>query len=130
MIARSTISRKPSRKVRRERASGDAVKVYDDGREVCLSNAAGRTEYDSRRDRMADRQGKRCAICNFPFDGYLGPATFEHQDGRTSGHRDERTEIDGEWYNAALHGVCNGLKGSRRYHWVGKKFQPVRKEAA
>lgn len=96
-----------------------------DGREICNRNAAGTAEYKRRVAEMAERQGDRCAACHWPFDGHLGPPTFEHQDGRTAGHRDERIEKDGKWYNAALHGVCNGLKGSRRFHWVEGKFIPA-----
>lgn len=53
--------------------------------------------------------------------------TFEHQDGKGMGgsHQDDRIEIDGEWYNAAAHWKCNNDKGSKRFKWVGDKYQPV-----
>lgn len=97
------------------------VKTFLCGREVCQPTAAGRREYKSRTDAMQKRQGGRCALCPW----YLG-MTFDHQDGRGSGggHRDDRIEIDGKWHNAALCIQCNGLKGSRRYHWIDGIYIP------
>lgn len=77
---RPVAKRKPTRVY----AIEDGVQTFPDGREACLPTTAGRREYKRRTKKMAERQGLRCAICVFPFDGYLGPATFEHQAGRTA----------------------------------------------
>lgn len=98
------------------------VMTCPDGRERCLvQTAAGNREYKARTDAMQKRQSGHCALCPW----YLG-VQFDHQDGRGSGggHRDDRIEIDGEWYNAALCLGCNTEKGSRRYHWRDGKYVP------
>lgn len=125
MIARSPINR-VSRKAKRERASKLAVKVYPDGREVCLRSEAGKAEYKLRTEQLAERQDNRCAGCGFHFDGYLGKPTMDHQNGRGVGgaHRDDRIVVDGKWHNAAMHEICNGLKGSNRFHWSNGVYQP------
>lgn len=123
MIRRSPI-RKVSRKLKRMRSSKEPYLVMPDGREICCPNKIGTDEYKRRIVVMAARQKYLCALCCLP----LGmDATFEHQDGRgfNSSLRDDRTEIDGEWYNAATHTLCNGLKGSRRYHWIEGRFIPA-----
>lgn len=96
-----------------------AVRVYDDGREVCnLLCKAGKAIYEQRIAEMWYRQSGKCCICGNPLN--LFRATFEHQDGRGmgGGHRDDRIEKDGNPYNGAAHWWCNGEKGSRRivYH--------------
>ena len=101
-----------------------AVEVLRDLREVCnLGIAAGRAEYGFRRDVMSSRQLHRCAICKRVTILY-----FDHQDGRGHGGgcRDDRIEIDGQWYNAALCFNCNTEKGSKRYHWVNGQYLAVR----
>jgi hypothetical protein len=52
---------------------------------------------------------------------------MDHQGGRGSGGgiRDDRTVVDGEWHNAAVHGICNTRKGSKRYSWLNGKYVPV-----
>lgn len=97
-------------------------KRYRDGREVMdLKTVAGRFQYGYRLQLMVDRQHGFCAICM----EWMGFPTFEHQDGRGAGggHRDDRIEIDGRWYNAAICVRCQG-KGSVRYHWVDLYFIP------
>lgn len=91
-----------------------AVKVYPSGREVCHKTVAGVMEYRRRVEMMWTRQQALCAICGHYLR--LDQATFEHQDGRGmgGGRRDDRTEISGEPYNAAAHGLCNASKGSKR----------------
>lgn len=43
------------------------------------------------------------------------PDLLIREDGRTSGHRDDRIELpDGTWINGAAHRSCNSWKGSRR----------------
>jgi hypothetical protein len=123
MISRTPI-RRTSAKDRRERASGEAVKVYPDGREYCTASASGLREYKARTYAMADRQEGRCAICGFHFDGWFGDPTFDHESGRTAGHKDERIEVEGVWHNAALHYKCNSIKGSKKYAWVDGKYVP------
>lgn len=104
----------------------EAVNVYPDGREVCQDNAAGRREYFRRTRLMAERQNQICALC----ERFMCDVTFEHQEGRgmAGGFRDDRTEIDGNWYNAAAHSFCNSIKGNKRFHWVDGKY--VEKERA
>lgn len=102
----------------------ESVKIHRDGREVCSKTALGKFLYQGRCDAMALRQNYKCAICG----KWMRPEewTFDHQDGRGSGggHRDDRIEIDGKRYNAALCWDCNGEKGSKRYEWVDGKFVP------
>lgn len=51
----------------------------------------------------------------FPYE-----VTFDHEAGRTAGHRDDRIEVNGVIQNAAVHLLCNGLRGSSRASY---KFQ-------
>lgn len=120
---------RPLRRSRRVKESekGVAFILLDGGREVCTQSTAGRKEYKRRTLQMAERQNNLCAICRLPFTRWH-PPTFEHSDGRTAGHRDERTEKDGKPYNAATHGICNRAKGSRRYAWFGSKYREVVRE--
>lgn len=96
-----------------------AIRIYADGREVCdLSTREGRGVYGQRIDEMAVRQKGVCALCGLLLGG---DRTFEHEAGRGTGggHRDDRIAYpDGRWMNAALHYLCNGRKGSRRYYWA------------
>jgi hypothetical protein len=123
-IARSAIKRtqkaasKPKGHPRHYEAPKPAVRVYDDGREVCdLSTAAGKAEYKHRVDLMAERQNQVCCLygyikeCLGSLIGYL--PTFEHEDGRGGGKRDDRIEVDGKRKNGAAHCLCNSIKGSR-----------------
>jgi hypothetical protein len=41
-------------------------------------------------------------------------ATFDHENGRSAGKRDDRIEIDGKPINAAVHKSCNSARGSTR----------------
>lgn len=84
------------------------------GREVCRKNGAGRREYRKRVELMHQRQLGLCAICGRPLR--LDQATFDHERprGLGGGFRDDRIEIDGEPINAAVHGLCNVQRGSKR----------------
>ena len=88
-----------------------AVRLYRDGREVCVNSAAGWREYKRRVSVMLQRQGRRCCLCNRPLA--LANATFEHQRRRGMGAawRDDRIEKDGEPWNGAAHWTCNSEKG-------------------
>jgi hypothetical protein len=99
------------------------MKVFRDGAEALGSDAADRREYKRRTQAMAERQNNECAICR----KWLTVPTFDHQWGRGHGgaFRDDRIELDGEWFNAALCPDCNHLKGSRRYHWKDGKYVPI-----
>jgi hypothetical protein len=100
------------------------VKVMRDGREICAKgiDAAGRegaAEYKSRTRKMWTRQKGICCLYGYcpdcPGPMALEEATFDHEDGRGGGRRDDRIELpDGTWINGACHGPCNGWKGSRR----------------
>ena len=96
-----------------------AVKVYRDGREKCNQlTKAGRDEYARRKHIMWERQKKRCCLEGFIPDCHgrlsLEESVFEHEQGRTSGHRDDRIEVNGKWQNGAAHPRCNLLKASVR----------------
>lgn len=102
----------------------EAVTVFPDGRERCNTNAAGKREYLARTVEMWERQHGNCAICGNSLE--LRFAQFDHQAGRGhgGGHRDDRTVVDGQWNNAAVHGLCNIRKASTRYTWIGKSYVP------
>jgi hypothetical protein len=104
----------------------EAYRTYPDGRQVCTDTTAGKHEYHRRLTEMYERQDGLCAICGC----WMAPeqATFEHEAGRGSGggHRDDRSEVDGHWQNAALDWGCNVAKGSRRYHWQDGFFVPAK----
>ena len=102
-----------------------AVRVFNGGREVCDQlTKAGRDEYHSRKFKMLNRQGGRCAlqitdICKqrqgrWPKD----EIQFDHESGRGGGKQDDRIEVmrDGKMVpqNAAVCPWCNSAKGSRR----------------
>jgi hypothetical protein len=84
------------------------------GRQVCTKTAGGEREYRSRTETMWLRQEGLCGICGLPMR--IEEATFDHENGRGhgGGHRDDRIEVNGVWQNAAVHGMCNVLKGSVR----------------
>lgn len=94
----------------------EALKIYRDGREECLNNAAGKRLYAERTETMAARQNWKCAICT----RILARPTFDHQDGRGMGgsrRTDAIVTPEGLWLNAALCCGCNHAKGSARYKW-------------
>jgi hypothetical protein len=98
------------------------LRDYPGGRQVCnLKTYYGRLEYLNRRNAMAIRQGGRCALCGLPMTA-TDPPTFDHQHGRGMGgsRRDDRIEINGQRFNAAVHMSCNIEKGSRVVEY---KFQ-------
>ncbi len=89
----------------------EPVKVYSDGREVLnTKTAAGRLEYQHRTFLMAERQNHLCGLCGL----FMGDdRTFDHQHGRgmNGSRRDDRIEVNGKRFNAAVHGFCNAEKG-------------------
>ena len=100
------------------------VKVFPDGREVCETRldhpegAEGRAEYKRRKKAMWERQKGICCLYGFlpecPGKLEIKLATFEHEDGRGGGKRDDRISLpDGTWINGVSHLMCNSLKGSR-----------------
>ena len=100
------------------------VKVFLDGREVCETRwdkpggAEGRAEYKRRKKAMWERQKGICCLYGFlpqcPGKLMLKDCTFEHEDGRGGGKRDDRIVLpDGTWINGVSHLLCNSLKGSR-----------------
>lgn len=99
----------------------EPVTVYDDGREVCnLRTRGGKAEYKQRTMILWARQQGYCPLCHKRLA--LAEATFDHQTprGMGGGSRDDRLwRFDtgnplGVWQNQAVHGACNGEKGSRR----------------
>jgi hypothetical protein len=105
-----------------ERAPED-VHVFPDGREVCNKmTVAGRREYRRRVGEMLHRQKGQCCLVGYvatcPGALLLAEATFEHENGRGGGKRDDRTQLpDGTWINGAAHSQCNHEKGSRRWKY-------------
>lgn len=90
------------------------VRVYPDGREVCLENEPGREEYRRRVQVMVERQQHLCSRCGGPI---IAP-TFDHSThGRKMGGSatDDRVWLpDGSPQNSASCFMCNGAAGSRR----------------
>lgn len=114
-LKRGESYRKP---VPRKDSSGHGVFYKADGREVCDKSAAGKVEYNRRKEVMWRRQHAICGLrisFRCPVFMTLEQATFEHQDGRGMGgaKRDDRIEIDGEPYNMVACAFCNMEKGSR-----------------
>lgn len=100
-----------------------AIKVFPDGREkINLLCKEGRDIYSNRKREMHDRQNGICCLHGVapgcPGRLALKEAMFEHEDGRTSGHYDDRiwVTIKGKRgrKNGVAHPACNSWKGSRR----------------
>jgi hypothetical protein len=100
------------------------VKVFPGGREVCETRldkpegAEGRAEYKRRKEAMWKRQKGICCLYGFlpecPGKLEIKLATFEHENGRGGGKRDDRISLpDGTWINGVSHLMCNSLKGSK-----------------
>ena len=88
-----------------------------EGRERCdLKKARGQRIYKERTETMRLRQGERCCICAQFLGAY--DSTFDHQNGRGAGKRDDRIEVDGKRINGAAHYRCNMERGSKRTPYV------------
>jgi hypothetical protein len=89
-----------------------------DGREVCSQTVRGKREYRIRTLAMAKRQGWLCALCGSPMTE--SSVSFDHELGRGMGgsRRQDKIEVDGKRHNAAVHVLCNGVKGSRRVPYI------------
>lgn len=96
----------------RKRVKPPIVMVMPDGKERCASTPAGLKEYRRRTLEMRTRQKEICRWCG----KWLSEedATFDHEEGRAAGRRDDRLFANGREQNASLHYVCNGLRGSTR----------------
>lgn len=99
----------------------NTYKQYRDGRQVCLENTAGRTEYKARVQAMRLRQHGICCLFGkieeCPGLMSESEATFEHSRPRGNGgawREDRILDESGEPLNGAAHFFCNGQKGSRR----------------
>ena len=90
----------------------NGVKIYPDGREVCLKTKAGREEYADRTFKMWVRQKLICYLCGKRLE--WTDATFDHERSRGlgGGNREDRIEIDSAPVNGAAHYLCNSRKGS------------------
>jgi hypothetical protein len=86
-----------------------AFRTMKDGREICNSTAAGKREYDRRKQQMWERDKGLCCLCFQPIA--FRNATWEHFDGRGmgGGRRDDRIEFGG-----VSHFWGNYTKGSTR----------------
>lgn len=134
MISRSAPLRRSQKRIRKRRkvklsslryeVISGSFRLYPDGREVCLENAAGQVEYRIRTVQMFERQKRVCGLeasgnCMYrgvPMTltpGLMGSATFEHGDKRGLGgaRRNDSTSALG---NCAVHAACNSHLGSRR----------------
>ena len=93
-----------------------SIKVYPDGREVCvLTDKRGMDEY-LRRKRVAwEAQDKKCSLCGERLN--WSDSTVDHIKIRGMGgaNRDDRQENI-----AAAHGICNAKRGSRRKGYYGQ----------
>ena len=90
-------------------AAGLAVRITRDGREICQNNAAGRREYQRRRENRWYIDKGICCLCGTFVDPRQ--ATTEHPEGRGLGgsHRNDRvSEI------RVAHLAGNLAKGSIR----------------
>ena len=103
----------------------EPFKVMPDGREICYvvgtvaQSLKGRAEYRKRVSAMWERQKGVCCLYGWldccPGELSFSEATFEHENGRSGGRRDDRISLpNGDWINGAAHGLCNSAKGSRR----------------
>jgi hypothetical protein len=101
----------PEQSLRYKTILSGAVRVYPDGREVCIDSTAGWREYKRRVEVMVQRQNHRCCLCGRRLS--LANATFEHQRRRGMGAawRDDRITKDGQDWNGAAHWACNSEKG-------------------
>jgi hypothetical protein len=114
MIRRRPIPRTrdyPAESLRYHMILNGSVRVYPDGREVCVDSPAGWREYKRRVSVMLQRQNRKCCLCERPLS--LANATFEHQRRRGMGAawRDDRIFKDGQDWNGAAHWSCNVEKG-------------------
>jgi hypothetical protein len=96
----------------------------EDGREICMQNETGRAEYKHRKMLMWQRQNGLCSLCNTSLS--LIEGTFEHAQGRTSGHFDDRIINEhGQPINSLCHSRCNQKKGSRHFQpAIPRGFDP------
>lgn len=115
---------------RAPRPKSDPVIVFPDGREVCRnfplkgSCPAGTREYKRRLKVMEDRQDHICALHGHP----LIRTTFDHENGRGGGKRDDHIWTpEGLPMNAAVCEVCNMEKGSKRIPYEFQ-YQGTREE--
>jgi hypothetical protein len=99
-----------------------AVFVLAGGREICNADTqAGRLEYQLRIRAMLIRQRGLCCNCRKSISEDEQP-TFEHENGRGGGKRDDRIMVDGKPLNGASHLQCNYERGSKRTPiWHGEK---------
>lgn len=106
----------------------EPVRTMPDGRDICdLNISAGRVEYKRRTEEMRMRQYGICCLEGHapmcPGGLRKEDATFEHENGRGGGKRDDRTQLaDGRWINGAAHMACNYWKGSVRIDY-NRSFQ-------
>lgn len=120
---------KSIRSVGRHWLSKPAVIIRRDGKEICNpATVEGRAEYWFRTMLMWIRQDGWCCFREYDFCPgrlRLADCTFEHEQKRGAGKRDDRIALlDSEGgfirhINGAAHGECNGIAGSRRlpiYH--------------
>lgn len=114
---RSSQRKRTSQSVGRHWFNKPAV-IYRSEREICNpATPEGKAEYKWRILLMWVRQEGLCCDCREPLR--LKEATFEHENGRGGGKRDDRIAIyiEGKFIrhqNGAAHLWCNSQRGSRR----------------
>lgn len=120
---------KSIRRVGKHWLTKPAVTIRRDLKEICNpATVEGRAEYWFRTMLMWIRQDGWCCFREYDFCPgrlRLADCTFEHEDKRGGGKKDERlalVDTEGRFIrhiNGAAHGECNGIAGSRRlpiYH--------------
>jgi hypothetical protein len=122
---------KPSQKKKtRKWRDENGVIHLPDSREICdLNCAAGRRSYAERKEKMLERQGRKCCLGLSGCTGMVRLSKydmqFEHEDGKgfNGGHRDDRILVPVEqpggtiklkWQNGVSCPWCNSRKGSKR----------------
>lgn len=94
-----------------------AVRTMKDQREICQQQTkAGADEYRLRRMLMRARQNNLCCLCGLWMSEE--ECSFEHENGRGGGKREDRILIDGKRVNGASHCRCNMERGSRRTPFI------------
>lgn len=90
-----------------------AIFKFAGGREICnYRRREGLNIYADRVFAMLKRQKGYCCNCRQRLD--WTEATFEHENGRGGGRRDDRIWIGNKPINGASHLICNQQRGSKR----------------
>lgn len=93
------------RKRIRERRTEAPVRRFEDGREVCLGNDAGRAEYQRRKQALWEEQRGECVHCHLRMR--LDDTRMTHGSWTETGVlRDDRLYDKGKKVNELVHKHC------------------------